>query len=728
MSFFAELKRRNVFKVGVAYAIVAWLIVQVISAVHNPLHLPDWFDTVVIVLLIIGFILAIILAWAYELTPEGIKTTTAEGPAQYHTRTTGQRLNYFILGVLLVLVSFVLVDNYVLVDRPRTTVASVADMTPVSGKPEAAPGQTSPAPVSASTPELIHRASLILDPTQPLGASLLDAYIALSRDGRHLVYAAQVDGIGRLYVRELDQLTARPIPGTEGAFDACFSPDGEWVVYEAGGSGLYKVAVTGGPPQQLVDRADLPRGAWWSPDNIIYFTINGKLQRIDANGGKPEPVKLQSEYANWFQAWPSGLPGGTHLLLTVHQNAANAKDGNTVLLDLKTGKTRLLMRNAFNARYVPTGHIVFMRSGSLWAVPFDAGQLKITGPEVPVVNGVESSGGLGQAIYAFSNDGWLIYLPGGDVQGGGAASTVRQLVWVDRHGKVTPVDVKPNQFNSPRLSPDDRQVALTIEATGASQDIWVLDLTRGTLSKRSFSGGAFGPLWSPDGKYLAYSFFPNIQGMAWTRADGAGQPEKLLDAPRLTIPTSFSPDGAQLIYTEAITASNSIHVLSMNKDHTDRPLLTKNANGRGVLSPDGKWLAYESLETGRREIYVRPYPDVDNGKWQISTEGGADPHWRGDGKALFYLSPGSSVAMMAVSIDTNSGFQAGEPVKLFQGDFYYNSGALTVYDVTTDGQRFLMMKAVEKAGENKEPTTKPTNLVVEYNWFNELKRLAPPAK
>ena len=575
---------------------------------------------------------------------------------------------------------------------------------------------------------LVRRTLIDLGDTQPLGDSLLDAFIALSQDGRSLVYAAQADGIRLLYYRPLDQLNARPIPGTEGAYDAFFSPDGEWIIYEDNNI-LYKVAVVGGTPQHLsVALGGYPRGAFWGEDNVIYFISNGKLQRIAANGGTAKPVALKSEYADWFHAWPSGLPGGTHLLLTVHQNIVNAREGHIVLIDLATGKTQLLIHNGFNARYVPTGHIVFMRSGSLWAVPFDVKKLKITGPEVPVVNGIETSGGLGQAVYAFSDAGFLTYLRGEDVQAGGAGAN-RQLVWVDRDGTETPLPVKAQDYRYPRLSPDGTQIALSIFNQG-SLDNWIYDLARNTLSRRTFSGAIF-PLWTPDGTHLVYTYYLNVPGLAWVKADGTGQPEKLLDlsAPGFPIPTAFTPDGSHLIYYENVSGSIDLYSVSLIGEHTEEPLLATQFNeSSATLSPDGRWLAYVSNETGQTEIFVRPYPDVNSGKWQVSIDGGVEPRWRGDGKELFYRKPGNPVTLFAVPVETEQGFQAGTPVELFRGDYYVIPNQPISYDMTADGQRFLFSKTVAVSGEGKELASRKTNLVVVDNWFAELKRLAPPAK
>lgn len=733
-SFFSELKRRNVFRVGVAYAIVAWLIAQIIDVVNEPLNLPDWFDTVVIVLLGIGFLLAVFLAWVYELTPEGIKVTTPEGPAQYHTRTTGQRLNIFILGVVVLAVAFMLVDNYVLVDEVGITAASVTG--PVSSTTDdsaAIPGyKASSSQSPPSTPSQVRRSLINLGKNQVKSGSLLDAFIALSRDGRHLVYSAQQEGTQQLYHRPLDQLAARPMAGTEGAGHVYLSPNGEWALYETGfNGGLYKIAVVGGPPQPLDQGGVFIKGAFWGEDDVIYYTkgINGSLYRIAASGGEPEPVTVRSEDADWSYGWPNGLPGGTHLLLTAHQNPIGARDGHTLLLSLATGETRTLIRNGFHAKYVPTGHIVFMRSGSLWAVPFDAKQLKTTGPEVPVVNGVQTSGGFGQAVYAFSAAGFLIYLPGDDVQAGDAGGVTTELVWVDRQGNETPVGTKPDRYLTPRLSPDETQVALTVGQLAVLTDIWTYDLKRGTLSRRTFDGNSVRPLWSPDGSHLVYTFIPNWKGLAWVRADGTGRPEPLLDAPRLLMPGSFTPDGSQLIYSEAvITGPEDIYSLSLTGERTERPLLaTVYSESNPSVSPDGRWLAYQSEETGQQEIYVRPFPNVNDGKWQVSTNGGWEPCWRGDGGELFYRQGVGPITMMSVTVDTGQGFQAGTPRELFSGD-YYGGNIGDFYDAAADGQRFLMLKTSAETGEAAEPSSRQVNLVLVENWFDELKRLAPPAQ
>lgn len=724
MSFFAELRRRNVFKVAVAYAIVAWLLIQITSTVAPALHLPDWTLTFIVYLTVIGFPLAMFLAWAYELTPEGVKATPSAGPAQYHTRTTGQRLNYFILGVLVLVVAFIVVDNYVLVDKSATvtSVAGRGGTINTDEETKAATDILSSLQISHSPSGRVRRHYQVLGLTHPLAAGALNAYVALSPNGGSLVYAANIEGKEQIYVRDLYTLTTHTISNI-GATHIFLSPDGKWVGSMTLRS-LQKFSILGGSPQPLFEgEISNNRGGFWAADNMIYFVLNQKLYRIAANGGKPERVNINSDLKDFNQTWPSDLPGSKNLLLTVSQSF-NLQNANVALLSLATGETKILIQNGYNARYVPTGHIVFMRSGSLWAVPFDVTTMTTTGPEVPVVNGVQTSSFYGKAVYAFSDDGLLVYLPGKDV--GVRGSSQRQLVWVNRQGNETPLAVKADNYAFPRLSPDETRVAVVI-GFDESAEIWNYDLNRKLLSRRTFSGNAHAPLWTPDGMRLVYTFYPKYQGLAWVKADGTGQPKKLIDAPRLLHPSSFTPDGSQLIYFEALSGPNDVYAMTLSGKRTEQPLLTsKFDEWHPALSPDGHWLAYDSNETGQSEIYVRPYPNIGDGKWQVSTNGGYEPHWRGDGKELFYRQGQNPFTMMAVPVETAQGFQSGTPNLLFTGDFYVHDSGIS-YDVTADGQRFLMLKPVQETNDEGKVASQEINLVAVENWFEELKRLAPPA-
>lgn len=731
MSFFSELKRRNVFKVGIAYAIVAWLLIQIASILFPTFHAPEWVMQVFTVVIILGFPVALILAWAYELTPEGIKVTTSEGPTQYHTRTTGKRLNYFIIGVIVLAVTFILVNHYVHVGGDGATkVASVTSTTTndtVSTRRNVIPETT-----NSIASNQVRRSSIVLGQTLGLPPVGNKAFVALSRDGETLTYIVNEEGTPHLYHRQLNQLAAQLIPNVYNPRILCFSPDGKWVGTTSTGGGLGKVSLLGGVVHELVHSMDTLHGCFWAKDNMIYFSLNNKLHRVPAGGGEPAAVNITSDYSKWGQTWPYGLPNGKHLLLTVSQGDVNA--GHTALLSLETGKTQILIQNAYNARYVPTGHIVFMRTGSLWAVPFNMKQLKTTGPEVPVINGVETHINSGIAGYTVSDNGLLVYLPGTVIAGTMGGLQEFGLVWVDRQGNESRFDdILQSMTNiaAPRLSPNGNQLAVGIQGQSGS-DIWVYNFERGTFNPQTFIGNAYFPIWTPDGKRLVYyDRSENDLGISWTKANGTGQPERLIVASNNDnfAPYSFTPDGSQLIITNLISSNNiDIHALSMTGERTQRPLLaTEFIESQPMLSPDGHWLAYASNETGQTEVYVRPFPNVDNGKWQISTGGGMEPQWHSDGKELYYAlgqMGGEIKGIAAVIIDTKSSFQAGKPKILFTGN--YASGLARSYDVTADGQRFIMLKRITETGDYRE--TKLTNLVMVDNWFEELKHLAPPAK
>ena len=678
-------------------------------------------------LLILGFPLAVFLAWAYELTPEGIRTTTPEGPAQYHTRTTGQRLNYFILGVLVLVVAFIVIDNYVIKDTGTSAISTTTVKPDVQDR-STTPQSTNKTSVTTAGP--VRRYPFPLGLTRSLPPTQLNAVVALSPDGLQLVYAVNRPEGVQLQHRNLNQLSSQslPLPTESGnILDVFFSPDGEWVGITTFAA-IYKISLQGGAPQLLAGELLSPFGGHWTADGTIYFGARGregnmfKLYRVRDTGGAPEPVPVTGGKAEDNYLWPYVLPDGTHLLVTqAPQAQAPARNGSIFLVDLNTGEPRVLIQNGYHARYVPTGHIVFMRAGALWAVPFDVEQFKSTGPEVPVVQEVEHGSAAGPAVYAFSDEGLLIYLPGGDMQAQGVGVS-RQLLWVDRDGTETPLPAKAQNYRFPRLSPDGTQVAVAVGTPVNGIDIWAYELARNLLSRRTFSGNSVAPLWTPDGSHLVYTFI-SFQGLAWVKADGTGQPEKLLDVPRFLPPTSFTPDGSTLIYHEFVTDPLDIYTLSLSGERTEQPLLATEFNeGWATLSPDGRWLSYVSNETGQNEIYVRPYPNVEGGKWQVSTDGGEEPRWRGDGRKLFYREPGNEVVMLAVPVETEPGFQAGTPVQLFRGDYFIQAPG-TSYDVTADGQRFLFIKNV--TGEDEAVESRETNLMVVDNWFAELKRLAP---
>jgi len=720
-SLFTELRRRNVFKVGAAYAIVAWLLIEVVSTVFPLLNLPEWAAVFVTVLLIIGFPITLLMAWAYEMTPEGIKHERNVAAEESISQATGQRLNYVILGLVVLAVGFLVVDQYVLDQGMRASViGSSVSTAPV---PETA-GSTPSAPSSAQ----VVRFTINLESTEPVGDDDgLSAHVAFSPDGRLLVYAGQVEGKSQLYLHRLDEFDTQPMPGTEGAIYPFFSPDGQWVAFydETEDEELKRISVRGGSPQRLADIVFSGGGSWELDDTIVYGTGDGtvgrNLYRIPANGGTPE-VLLASDTEKGYVT-PEVLPGGDAVLFLIRPGPGGSRpatDGRIAVLSLETHEVRTLIEGGYRPQYAPTGHIVFFRGGDLWAVPFDVGRLETTGPEVLVLEGVQTEAGLGTAAYAFSDNGILVYVPGGDTVD---AWTNRIPVWVDRQGREEPLDVEPRTYSEPRISPDGTKVAMSV-LDGGNWDVWIHDLTRNVLGRlTSDPGFDDSPLWTPDGQGVVFRSEREGAGLYWRAANGTGEVTRLYSGPANGVaPNSFSPDGMQLVFAQVVQ-SIDLHVLSLAGEPAPQLLLqTQFHETSAAISPDGRWLAYHSDETGQNEVYVRPFPNVDDDRWQISPDGGSEPLWGPDSDELFYR---SSEGVMAVPVETEPRFLPGGPGLLFPDTYADRNERFTGYDVSLDGERFLMLKL---AAEQTEQNSVPTQLRVVQNWFEELKRLAPASE
>jgi serine/threonine protein kinase len=565
------------------------------------------------------------------------------------------------------------------------------------------------------SPQPVTRTVINLPPGQQLAGLENGPAVAVSPDGTHLAYVASVVGQGgtqRLYLRAMDSLEARPIPGTEGAVNPFFSPDGQWVGFFAGNK-LKKVSVSGGAALTLGDAAN-PYGASWGSTGRIAFAATQvlALQQVPDTGGTPQPL-TRLEKGEVGHRWPEFLPGGMAVLFAAGPSAINFTNAQVAVQLVGTGERRTVIPAGMYPRYAPSGHLVYAQGGSLMAVPFDPQRLTATAAAVPVVEGVLQSTTTGAAQYSISASGSLVYVPG-DMQ-----SAQRRMVWVNRNGAEQPLAAPAHAYLSPRLSPDGRRIAVGI--TESEFQIWLDDLSRETLTRFTFEGNQnYNPVWTPDGKRIAFE--SNKQGplnIFWQLADGSGGLERLTTSEYINAPMSWSPDGQLLAFFEVNPATQrDIWVLRMG-DRKVQPFLRTGFNESvPQFSPDGHWLAYISDESGRFEIYVQPYPGP-GGKWQISTEGGTEPVWNRNGRELFYRSGGR---MMAVDIATQPSFTAGKPRMLFEGQYAPTPITFPAYDVTPDGQRFLMLKPSEQAEVAK------TQINVVLNWFEELKQKVPTGK
>ena len=572
----------------------------------------------------------------------------------------------------------------------------------------AAPAPASLTPGAAARPPM--RLSLALPPSAPLAVGDRPA-LAISPDGRHLVYVARLERGTQLFLRPMDRLEAVPIAGTEGGSGPFFSPDGQWIGFVAGDR-LSKVPIRGGAPLTMCDVSPETRGASWGPDDEVVFapTPASGLARVAAAGGVPSPLSsLEFDEGERTHRWPESLPHAKAVLFTVGRAGAASFDEAAIAMHSRgDGARRILVERGTHPRWSPTGHLIYARSGVLLAAPFDPGRLALTGPAVPIADGVMTEA-TGAAQFALSAAGLLIYAPGRTHE------VRRSLVWVDREGAVEPLALAPRAFEEPRLSPDGERLAFG--SRGTKNDIWVYEPVRGTLARLTFEADNFAPLWSPDGTRLTFS--SNRDGPSnifWKLADGSGAEERLVASEYDLVGTSWSPDGRILAFTEYHPKTGGdIWMLSLG-DEAPRPFRQTPFNEYGAaFSPDGRWLAYTSDETGRGEVYVTGFPGP-RGKWQISTDGGAEPIWTRDGTELCYRA-GASV--VAVPVTVGGAFATGTPRVVVDGQ--YERGTMTGlpnYDVAPDGRRFVLITEAE-------PRPAPTLLTVITDWASDLTRPTP---
>ena len=460
-------------------------------------------------------------------------------------------------------------------------------------------------------------------------------------------------------------------------------------------------------------------GATWGTDDIITFGQGPDgIWQVPGSGGTKQVLVTSDSMDRNDAHGPEILPGGKAVLFTARRNA-NWDDSQIVVQDLETGERRVLVEGGTDGRYVPTGHLAYFRDGTLFAVPFDLARLEVTGGPVPIVEDVVGTdrGQTGAAHFGFSRNGSLIYL----VRADSAQQAEHTLVWVDLQGSEEPLGAPPRAYGQLQLSPDGRQLSVRIDEP--AQDVWMYDLTRGAMSRLTFDGDNSRPLWTPDGERIVYrSGSDNGQDVFWKSADGTGEAERITTDGTVALVSSISPDGKLAFYYTGPQAGRDLWMVPLEGERKASPFLQGPFNEVSPkISPDGRWVAYISDESGRNEIFVRPFP-ASSGKWQISTEGGGAPVWARNGRELFYR---NGDKMMAVDINQNRdsngavSFQAGTPRMLFEGNYVQGNNE-AYYDVSLDGRRFLMVKPDEQGD-----STAPQQINVVLNWFEELKNRVP---
>jgi Tol biopolymer transport system component len=566
-------------------------------------------------------------------------------------------------------------------------------------------------PLPAPEPKLVNRLVYPVPATHTI-RNIAASVLAFSPDGRRFVYNT-FDG---LYVRSMDELEARRLPGTEeNLASPFFSPDGQSVAYwTVNGQQLKRVALTGGAPVIIASDLSVPLGASWEADGTIIFGQADGIYRVSANGGTPELVVAAQEGERLSPA--ALLPGGDAVLFSA-TTTPSWNEAQIAVQSLSTGERTGLISGGSDVRYLPTGHLVYALGDGLFAVAFDAATLTVSGGPVSLVQGVVRAIVTGAASYGISNDGTLVYITGvsGALLGAGYTP-----VWVDHDGREEPLGLATCFCASPAVAPNGARLAYDFpNADTSDADVWIWSLAQHTNTRLTFEPSLqLGAVWSPDSTRIAYTSLG--QGLFMRPADGTGTAEPLLESSNTIVAWAWTADD-ELIISEVGSSGADIAVLSLTGDRERRPLLTSQFNEyRPALSPDARWLAYQSDESGQNEIYVRPFPEVGAGKWQVSSGGGQEPKWSRDGRTLFYLGP-SSLMEAAVRDGASFTYDTSRAVLNLQ-PYAFTDLPPRRYDVSPDGQRFLLMR---QSGVGADGDVTPAQVVVVTNWVEELKQRVP---
>jgi eukaryotic-like serine/threonine-protein kinase len=562
--------------------------------------------------------------------------------------------------------------------------------------------------LGAETHGPITRMTLSLSADNSLIAGLVfpeegsGAGVAISPDGQTLAFVARSPEGSRVYLRRLDEWEPRAIPGSDGMQNPFFSPDGEWLAFSGDGR-LKKVSVRGGSPV-LICQPGAATGGSWGPDGFIVFGSWPKvgLWRVSADGGTPELLIRPKEGKGIRYSWPERLPNHKTILFTVWGG------GQTAIAAYTPGASepRTIVESASNARYLPTGHLVYVSDGRLIARSFDVGALALSGPSAVVVDDLNQN--LLISSYAVSPAGTLAYFPGW--------SSLQGLAWRDRRGIGTPLPLKPRRYGTPSLSPDGKRLAVSVQ-TGATRNIWVGSVEREPLTRLTFGNDDYFGLWTPGGGRVVYTSLQNGHyDIFWTPSDGGGsaEPVPVREGASAKKATSWSPNGDVLLFNDDPQTGMDIWQWWPDRKQARPFINTRFRELEAVFSPNGRWVAYQSDESGQTEVYVLAYPGP-GPKTRVSTDGGAGPLWNRNGRELFYQSVNG---IMAVPVLDTQTMRLGAPVRLFSYQARGGTSGGRAYDVSPDGDRFLTV-------EPADPAHPPSQLNLVQNWFAEVRRPAP---
>jgi serine/threonine-protein kinase len=660
MSFFEELKKRHVFKVGAAYAIVAWLLVQAADVFVPALHLPDWVITLVAGLVLAGFPIALLLAWAYEITPGGV-VPNRDAPAS--TAPTGQRFNAMLLGLVVLAVAFLMVDRFVLTPGVNP-VAAVS-----TGKVESRPLLAATVPLTRDAPLGVGTANIGFDSPS----------IALSPDSRWLVYVSSLEGQSRLVRHRLDDFGApEAIAGTEGAIFAFFSPDGRYIGFLTN-ERIKRVPVTGDDVKTIASSRSPVRAQWLTPEAIHFIDDQGaSLRSVDVASGEVKDLLL-----NQPLLFSGVLPGGAWALASQRHQSISGDYAKIMRVDLATGAFEPLGVTGFDARLASGGHLLFGRNGNIYAAPFDAAKMSLTGEPLVILRDVAMDSTFSQVHMALSSAGTLAFVPGTD-------RAVGQILAVDANGTEKRLPPAPQRYGVMDLDHDDRQLAVQV---GDVKDyVWVYDLEQDRGRKLAGSTGYGWPKFSRDG---AIAMAENSAATIDTRirvvpAHGA-EPRLVFESGEYeAVVSDWSPDGRQLVLSEWVETKIGLLPLAGDEqlEFFDSPVL----EWGGVFSPDGQWLAFSSDESGRFEIWVRSVHGEGGPRTQVSVNGGIEGVWCPCGRIFFRRGD----EFLSVAVETEPELRFGpEELAFVVPDFLDTPGRS--FDVSSDGRTLYTLKRAKPA-------------------------------
>lgn len=684
MSLLQEVKRRKVFKVAAMYVVVAWLLIQVITSVEEPLNLPGWADSFVIVLLALGFPVSLILSWAFDVTPDGIKPAHSNQPPNLSSQSSVLTLTLFGQMLVVLAIAFLVVDQYLIQpNEQKQSRAAVVDLIRYNYR-------------FAQGEKLVPMS----------GVS-----IAVSSDGSRIAYIGPADTGTQLWIRERDQLQSTPLPASKDAMQPFFAPERYDIGFITEDGQLKVVSRIGDPPLTVVNGGVYQLGGSWGADGYLYFSTKYGLVRQPATGGgnlETVTVTEPEDTVVIYHGLPDALPNGKGVLFTIiRDHLAN----EIAVVDLDSGKVHVLAEGTL-ARYAQSGHLIYVREdGGLMAVPFDQDQLVISGPEVRL--GDQLPVGIDQDL-ALSKTGRLLYT---------ISNAIWEVVWVERNGSWAPIDPE-NPMRGIRyvaLSPDNTKLALSTWPLPGNDDghVWIKHLPRGAFAQLTFDGVVnMRPSWSPDGRAVIFISDRAENRDAWVKSsDGPSEAEVLLDNPEVVDEAFLSPDGEWLVYRRGKEDGNrDIFAIRPGLDSEPVPLATSNFDEVApALSPDSRWIAFVSNRGGQANVYVRPFPESDS-EILLSVRGGTEPVWSRNRPELYYRNGAGD--MVVVPILPGTKFETGPEELLFSTNEYRSDFFHAAYDVSADGQRFVMIRASESGTVDEE-------LIIVENLFQELQHLAP---